>query len=40
VFVYFKHEEQGLGPDFARRFITATREAAGSGAEIPGADPG
>jgi uncharacterized protein YecE (DUF72 family) len=21
VFVYFKHEEQGLGPDFARRFI-------------------
>jgi len=23
VFVYFKHEEQGLGPDFARRFIDA-----------------
>jgi uncharacterized protein YecE (DUF72 family) len=23
VFVYFKHEEQGLGPDFARRFISA-----------------
>jgi uncharacterized protein YecE (DUF72 family) len=23
VFVYFKHEEQGLGPDFARRFINA-----------------
>jgi uncharacterized protein YecE (DUF72 family) len=23
VFVYFKHEEQGLGPDFARRFIAA-----------------
>jgi uncharacterized protein YecE (DUF72 family) len=22
-FVYFKHEEQGLGPDFARRFIVA-----------------
>jgi uncharacterized protein YecE (DUF72 family) len=22
-FVYFKHEEQGLGPDFARRLITA-----------------
>lgn len=22
-FVYFKHEEQGLGPDFARRFIEA-----------------
>ena len=22
-FVYFKHEEQGLGPDFARRFIAA-----------------
>ncbi len=24
-FVYFKHEEQGLGPEFAARFITATR---------------
>lgn len=24
VFVYFKHEEQGLGPEFARRFIEAT----------------
>jgi uncharacterized protein YecE (DUF72 family) len=23
VFVYFKHEEQGLGPDFAKRFIEA-----------------
>ena len=23
VFVYFKHEEQGLGPDFARRLIAA-----------------
>ena len=23
VFVYFKHEEQGLGPEFARRFIAA-----------------
>jgi uncharacterized protein YecE (DUF72 family) len=23
VFVYFKHEEQGLGPEFARRLITA-----------------
>jgi uncharacterized protein YecE (DUF72 family) len=22
-FVYFKHEEQGLGPEFARRFISA-----------------
>jgi uncharacterized protein YecE (DUF72 family) len=22
-FVYFKHEEQGLGPDFARRFVEA-----------------
>jgi uncharacterized protein YecE (DUF72 family) len=20
-YVYFKHEEQGLGPDFARRFV-------------------
>jgi uncharacterized protein YecE (DUF72 family) len=28
-FVYFKHEEQGLGPDFARRFIAAvSRDAA------------
>ena len=26
-FVYFKHEEQGLGPDFARRFITALEQA-------------
>jgi uncharacterized protein YecE (DUF72 family) len=26
-FVYFKHEEQGLGPDFARRFV----EAVGNG---------
>lgn len=25
-FVYFKHEEQGLGPDFARRFIAATEQ--------------
>jgi uncharacterized protein YecE (DUF72 family) len=24
-FVYFKHEEQGLGPDFARRFTEAVR---------------
>jgi uncharacterized protein YecE (DUF72 family) len=24
-FVYFKHEEQGLGPEFARRLITALR---------------
>lgn len=28
-FVYFKHEEQGLGPDFAKRFI----EAVGQGVE-------
>jgi uncharacterized protein YecE (DUF72 family) len=28
-FVYFKHEEQGLGPDFARRFIDAAGAAAG-----------
>ena len=27
-FVYFKHEEQGLGPDFARRFIAALGESA------------
>ena len=25
-FVYFKHEEQGLGPDFARRLISALGE--------------
>ena len=25
-FVYFKHEEQGLGPEFARRLITALDE--------------
>ena len=25
VFVYFKHEEQGLGPDFARRFVEAVK---------------
>lgn len=25
VFVYFKHEEQGLGPDFAARLIAAVR---------------
>jgi uncharacterized protein YecE (DUF72 family) len=24
-FVYFKHEEQGLGPDFARRFVEAVQ---------------
>jgi uncharacterized protein YecE (DUF72 family) len=23
VFVYFKHEEQGLGPEFARRLMAA-----------------
>jgi uncharacterized protein YecE (DUF72 family) len=26
VFVYFKHEEQGLGPDFARRLMTALND--------------
>ena len=26
-FVYFKHEEQGLGPDFAKRFIAAVGAA-------------
>jgi uncharacterized protein YecE (DUF72 family) len=26
-FVYFKHEEQGLGPDFARRFVEAVGNA-------------
>jgi uncharacterized protein YecE (DUF72 family) len=25
-FVYFKHEEQGLGPDFAQRLIAAVRQ--------------
>ena len=33
VFVYFKHEEQGLGPDFARRFMEATRVALGEGGQ-------
>lgn len=28
VFVYFKHEEQGLGPEFARRLITALASGA------------
>jgi uncharacterized protein YecE (DUF72 family) len=27
-FVYFKHEEQGLGPDFARRLVEAVGEPA------------
>lgn len=26
-FVYFKHEEQGLGPEFARRLMTAVQRA-------------
>ena len=26
VFVYFKHEEQGLGPEFARRFVDALKK--------------
>ena len=29
VFVYFKHEEQGLGPDFARRLIAALETSTG-----------
>jgi uncharacterized protein YecE (DUF72 family) len=28
-FVYFKHEEQGLGPEFARRFLTAVQQEKG-----------
>ena len=35
VFVYFKHEEQGLGPDFARRFIEATKQVMGTSGEVP-----
>jgi uncharacterized protein YecE (DUF72 family) len=35
-YVYFKHEEQGLGPDFANRFISATRQTLSPGAEVPG----
>jgi uncharacterized protein YecE (DUF72 family) len=31
-FVYFKHEEQGLGPEFARRFEAALPQGAASGA--------
>ena len=34
-FVYFKHEEQGLGPDFAKRLITALRTTTPA-TEIPG----
>jgi uncharacterized protein YecE (DUF72 family) len=32
-YVYFKHEEQGLGPDFAQRFMAASRA---HGTEVPG----
>jgi uncharacterized protein YecE (DUF72 family) len=32
-FVYFKHEEQGLGPEFARRFIAALTELSTSAAQ-------
>ena len=35
-FVYFKHEEQGLGPEFAQRLMRALREAAGGTAEVAG----
>jgi len=31
VYVYFKHEEQGKGPEFARRFIAAWGEDRGAG---------
>jgi uncharacterized protein YecE (DUF72 family) len=34
-FVYFKHEEQGLGPVFAQRLIDAIR-ARGAAVEMPG----
>ena len=34
-FVYFKHEEQGLGPDFAQRLIALLRTAAPA-AHVPG----
>ena len=34
-FVYFKHEEQGLGPDFAKRLMTALRTTTPA-TEIPG----
>ena len=37
-FVYFKHEEQGLGPDFAKRFITALGEARNADCRLPIAD--
>ena len=33
-YVYFKHEEQGLGPDFAQRLITAL------GPDVAGSAPG
>jgi uncharacterized protein YecE (DUF72 family) len=38
VFVYFKHEEQGLGPDFARRLVAAL-QSAGAPAAMPGPPP-
>ncbi len=46
-FVYFKHEEQGLGPEFAKRFIGALAAGAGAGggdtgvrsAQVAGRDP-
>ena len=34
VFVYFKHEEQGLGPDFARRLIAAL-DSSNAGPVVP-----
>jgi uncharacterized protein YecE (DUF72 family) len=34
-FVYFKHEEQGLGPDFAKRLIAALETSPGGGTAVP-----
>ena len=33
-FVYFKHEEQGLGPDFAKRLIAALEASPASGTAV------
>ena len=36
-FVYFKHEEQGLGPDFAQRLMSELRRLSGPAVAVPGA---
>jgi len=36
-FVYFKHEEQGLGPEFAQRLMQALGNGPGAGTAVTGA---